>query len=53
MVRSFIAVLLLAGTCFAQSADTRMDQIVQSFVSNKQFNSFPVSGTNHSNRAKE
>jgi CubicO group peptidase (beta-lactamase class C family) len=38
MIRAFVVTLLLAGTGLAQSVDsTRMDQIVQSFVSNKQF----------------
>lgn len=37
MIRAFVVTLLLAGTGLAQSADSRMDQVVQSFVSNKQF----------------
>src|SRR5262245_22226079 len=37
MLRTVIVTILLAGTCLAQSVDTRMDQIVQSYASNKQF----------------
>ena len=37
MIRAFVVTLLLAGTGLAQSTDSRMDQVVQSFVSNKQF----------------
>jgi CubicO group peptidase (beta-lactamase class C family) len=37
VIRTVIATVVLAGTCFAQSIDARMDQIVQSFASNKQF----------------
>src|SRR5215831_5367354 len=37
MLRSFVVTLLLAGTGLAQNVDTRMDQIVQSSVSSKQF----------------
>jgi CubicO group peptidase (beta-lactamase class C family) len=37
MLRSLIVTLLLSGTCLAQNVDSRMDQIVQSYVSNKQF----------------
>src|SRR5215510_13075372 len=36
MIRSFVAILLLAGTGLAQNAG-RMDQIVQTFVTDKQF----------------
>jgi CubicO group peptidase (beta-lactamase class C family) len=37
MIRAFVVTLLLAGTGPAQSTDSRMDQVVQSFVSNEQF----------------
>jgi CubicO group peptidase (beta-lactamase class C family) len=37
MIPRFIATLLLAGACLAQNIDSRMDQIVQSYVANKQF----------------
>src|SRR5207244_9294428 len=37
MVRSFIVVLLLAAPGLAQDIDARMDQVVQSYASNKQF----------------
>src|SRR5262245_38444154 len=37
MLRSLIVTLLLAGTSLAQNLDTRMDQIVQASVANKQF----------------
>jgi len=37
MLRTLVVTLLLAGTSLAQSVDTRMDQIVQASVSNKQF----------------
>jgi CubicO group peptidase (beta-lactamase class C family) len=37
MVPRFVVALLLAGCCLAQNANSRMDQIVQSYVSNKQF----------------
>src|SRR5215510_7840429 len=37
MLRSLIATLLLSGTCLAQSVDSRMEQIVQSYVASKQF----------------
>src|SRR5262245_37169386 len=37
MLRSLIVILWLSGTCLAQNVDSRMDQIVQSYVSNKQF----------------
>jgi CubicO group peptidase (beta-lactamase class C family) len=37
MVRSLIAILLLSGTGLAQNVGQRMDEIVQTFVSDKQF----------------
>jgi CubicO group peptidase (beta-lactamase class C family) len=42
MIPRFIATLLMAGACLAQNTsspniDSRMDQIVQSYVANKQF----------------
>jgi CubicO group peptidase (beta-lactamase class C family) len=37
MIRSLVASLLLAGAALAQNVDNRMDQVVQSYVSNKQF----------------
>jgi CubicO group peptidase (beta-lactamase class C family) len=37
MVRCLIVMLLLSSTCLAQNPGERMDQIVQTFVSNKQF----------------
>jgi len=37
MFPRFVATLLLAGTSFLQNVDSRMDQVVQSYVSNKQF----------------
>lgn len=37
MIPRFVASLLLAGACLAQNIDSRMDQIVQSYVANKQF----------------
>src|SRR5687767_15721586 len=37
MISRLAAVLLLATTSFAQTVDSRMDQLVQSYVSNKQF----------------
>ena len=37
MLRTLVVTLLLAGTSLAQNVDTRMDQIVQSSVANKQF----------------
>jgi CubicO group peptidase (beta-lactamase class C family) len=37
MIPRFIATVLLAGACLAQNIDSRMDQIVQSYVSNNQF----------------
>src|SRR5215831_21215503 len=37
MIPSFVATLLLAGAALAQNVDSRLDQIVQSYVSNKQF----------------
>src|SRR5215469_8770172 len=37
MFPRFVATLLLAGTPLLQNADSRMDQVVQSYVSNKQF----------------
>jgi CubicO group peptidase (beta-lactamase class C family) len=37
MIPRFVATLLLAGACLAQTIDSRMDQLVQSYVTNKQF----------------
>lgn len=37
MIPRLVATLLLAGTTLAQNVDSRMDQTVQSYVSNKQF----------------
>src|SRR5262245_5589042 len=37
MIPRFVAILLLAGVSLAQNIDSRMDQIAQSYVSNKQF----------------
>src|SRR5450631_1376913 len=37
MFPHFAATFLLAGACLAQNIDSQMDQIVQSYVSNKQF----------------
>src|SRR5215475_9369850 len=37
MFPRFVATLLLAGTPLLQNIDSRMDQVVQSYVSNKQF----------------
>ena len=37
MLPRFLATILLAGACLAQNNGSRMDQIVQSYVSNKQF----------------
>ena len=42
MIRSLAAILLMSATCLAQNApaqnlQTRMDEIVQTFVANKQF----------------
>ena len=37
MILRFLATLSLAGACLAQNVDSRMDQIVQSYASNKQF----------------
>ncbi len=37
MIPRFLASILLAGVCLAQTPETRMDQIVQTYVSNKQF----------------
>jgi CubicO group peptidase (beta-lactamase class C family) len=37
MFPRFVATLLLAGTPLLQNVDSRMDQVVQSYVSNKQF----------------
>jgi CubicO group peptidase (beta-lactamase class C family) len=37
MIPRLVAILLLVGTSFAQTLDSRMDQFVQSFVTNKQF----------------
>src|SRR5688572_16016000 len=37
MIRILVATLLMAGTALAQNAGTRMDEIIQTFVSNKQF----------------
>lgn len=37
MIPRLVATVLLAGACLAQNMDSRMDQIVQSYVNNKQF----------------
>jgi len=37
MIPRFAVTFLLAGACLAQTIDSRMDQIVQSYVANKQF----------------
>src|SRR6185295_13702892 len=37
MVSRFVAILLLTGVSLAQTVDSRMDQVAQSYVSNKQF----------------
>jgi CubicO group peptidase (beta-lactamase class C family) len=37
MIPRFLATVLLAGVCLAQNPETRMDQIVQSYVSDKKF----------------
>src|SRR5678815_78699 len=37
MISRFIAVFLVAGVSLAQNVNSRMDQITQSYVSNKQF----------------
>ena len=37
MFPRFAVTFLLAGACLAQNIDSRMDQVVQSFVANKQF----------------
>src|SRR5215469_277632 len=37
MMPRFIVSIFLAGVCLAQNIDSRMDQVVQSYVSNKQF----------------
>jgi CubicO group peptidase (beta-lactamase class C family) len=37
MTPRFIATLLLAGPCLAQTIDSRMDQVVQSYASKQQF----------------
>jgi len=37
MIPRFAVTFLLAGACLAQNIDSRMDQIVQSYVANKQF----------------
>jgi CubicO group peptidase (beta-lactamase class C family) len=37
MIPRFAVAFLLAGACLAQNIESRMDQIVQSYVSNKQF----------------
>jgi CubicO group peptidase (beta-lactamase class C family) len=37
VISRFVAALLLAGTALVQNVDSRIDQIVQSYVSNKQF----------------
>src|ERR1700732_3824650 len=37
MLPRFAATFLLAGACLAQNIDSRMDQIVQSYVVDKQF----------------
>jgi CubicO group peptidase (beta-lactamase class C family) len=37
MFPRFAFTFLLAGACLAQNIDSRMDQVVQSFVANKQF----------------
>jgi CubicO group peptidase (beta-lactamase class C family) len=37
MTSRFVAILLLAGVSLAQNNNSRMDQIAQSYVSNKQF----------------
>jgi hypothetical protein len=37
MIPRFVTSLLMAGSCLAQNIDSRMDQIVQSYVVDKQF----------------
>ena len=37
MTRHFLATFLLAGACLAQNTNSRMDQVVQSYVANNQF----------------
>lgn len=37
MTRRFFATLLIAGACLAQNTNSRMDQVVQSYVSNNKF----------------
>jgi len=37
VIRTIIAILLLSATAMAQDLDNRMDQLVQSYASNKQF----------------
>ena len=37
MTPRFVTSLLMAGSCLAQNIDSRMDQIVQSYVVDKQF----------------
>ena len=37
MTRYFLATFLLAGACVAQNTNSRMDQVVQSYVANNQF----------------
>jgi CubicO group peptidase (beta-lactamase class C family) len=37
VITRFVATFLLAGTALVQNIDSRLDQIVQSYVSNKQF----------------
>lgn len=37
MFPRFAFTFLLAGACLAQNIDSRMDQVVESFVANKQF----------------
>jgi len=37
MIPRLVATLLLAGAAMAQNVESRMDQVVQSYVSNKQF----------------
>src|SRR5919109_4873267 len=37
MTPHFVAALLLAGATLVQNIDSRLDQIVQSYVANKQF----------------
>jgi CubicO group peptidase (beta-lactamase class C family) len=37
VISRFVATFLLAGTALVQNIDSRLDQVVQSYVSNKQF----------------